>query len=159
MDQTPACYEVRAPERNFQAVKDFQSSTYYKARVLKFDCSDFIFGEHRIYKSSEEYNLDYFKLNGGSVVNKNNIIDFLKNNSFVSSNLNEVVGKIYEYFGNVKLRIELSRFDGETPELFLIVQTEDDPQEAYKKLKDFDNWFVPEIFEKTDSFNVNIEFI
>jgi hypothetical protein len=44
------------------------------------------------------------------------------------------------------------------PELFLIVKTVKEPEDAIKDLREFDKWFIPNIFTCFTRFNVNIDF-
>ncbi len=100
--------------------------------------------------------LDYFTSRGGVLIDENDVIIFLKDNPFIESKMDEVVKKIYQCFGDVKLRLEVSYYEV-VPELWLTIERKKTVEESLRDLSEFDQWFIPEVLIKATSFVVNFE--
>jgi hypothetical protein len=123
---------------------------------------NFKFGKFIFFGNKENIILNAFELLGGTICDRKNTEIFLKDNPFVIDNFNEVAKRLSKSFNGYNfhdLKLEYIQREGESPELFLIVKTKYVPEEATVSLRDFDKWFVPNIFKEFTSFNVNLEFI
>ena len=109
---------------------------------------NFEFGNITILDSRENIILCSFQLWGGYITDKQAVEWFLKDNPLVADSLNATTNRLSEYFNEESFKLELSQINGEQPELFLIVETKKDAEEALSLLAEFDKWFIPNIFKE-----------
>jgi len=139
--------------------------SYIPAQVAiseQISSENFNFGEFIFFDSKENIILNSFELLGGTICDRQHAKIFLKDNALIADNFYEIAKRLSECFkGNnfYDLKLEHTQRDGEKSELFLIVKTKNTPEEAFVLLKEFDKWFVPNIFKEFTLFNVNLEFI
>ena len=98
-----------------------------------------------------------------TIVNKEEITDFLNNHSGIVCYLYEAPDVIKKKFGEVSLSLELF-FDPEVKndegELFLSIETNFDIGKARENLRKIDKeWFLNNVSNDVGKFNLNLEFI
>ena len=98
-----------------------------------------------------------------TIVNKEEITDFLNNHSGIVGYLYEAPDVIKKKFGEVSLSLELF-FDPEVKndegELFLSIETNFDIGKARENLRKIDKeWFLNNFSNDVGKFNLNLEFI
>lgn len=136
---------------------------YEPASISEQVCPDiFKFGCLSIFNSSEKLILDQIELFGGVIVDRKNIEKFIKDNSVVAENLKNTVYKLLGCFQGANLSdlsLEYVQMWGEESELFLIIKTNKSSEDIRESMREFDDWFVPNVFKEFTRFNINVEFI
>ena len=113
--------------------------------------------------NSAESVLSFLKSKNCEIVNEKEITDFLKIHANIINYLYESPDVILQYFGDVKLNLELfldPEVEGDEGELFLNIETDFDAQKAHEKLKEIDKEWLLKINKKDiNLLNLNIDFI
>ena len=128
---------------------DYIPPPVYSISALRVEqvSSDDSFNSIYIYNTCEDVILDLFESMGGVVTDRATIIKFFKENQFVADGFIGTAKELSQCFDNsTNLILELSHFDEEKPELFLVVKTKSTPEDALVSLREFDKWFIPNIY-------------